>query len=205
MLVLAFETLQRLITLRERNRRNTHRLSELKVESDKYKELSNTDSLTGISNRAGLMHRVSSIMQNNQHQLMGYAVMVLDVDHFKKINDENGHDIGDNILKNLSHSIKDFIRSDDYIARWGGEEFVILAHLRAKGSERILAEKIRMMVESTTFENDQAINITVSLGVAIAQFDETFDDVFKRADKNLYKAKSNGRNRVVYDQIIDSS
>jgi len=200
MLVLAFEAIRRLLALRARTQGHNKRLSELKIESDKYKELSNTDALTGVANRVGFAKRVHSITKGDNDQLLGYALMVLDIDHFKSINDKYGHDIGDSVLKEFAISVSNFIRSEDCFARWGGEEFVILAHMKNPNSVHVLSEKIRSNIEASTFEASNPIKVTVSIGVAIPQLGESFDELFKRADTNLYKAKRNGRNQVVYEE-----
>lgn len=199
MLIIGFEAIKRFLYLRERNQHHANRLSELRLESDKYKELSNTDALTGVSNRVGFAKRLNAITDGDNDQLLGYALMVLDIDHFKAVNDEHGHDVGDKVLKEFAEKISTFIRADDSFARWGGEEFVILAHVKNPGSENVLAEKIRTKIEETGFLDSSSIKLTLSIGVATTKLGESFDELFKRADKNLYKAKRGGRNQVVYD------
>lgn len=197
--ILALEAISWLLRQRERSRENINRLSALEVESEKYKELSSTDSLTGVANRSGFSKKLELISNDKGCQLHGYALLVLDIDHFKSINDEHGHLMGDVVLKEFAERVATFIRAEDVFARWGGEEFIILARMRSQGSERVLAEKIRSKVEESGFGADKSIVATVSIGVAVSKPGDTFDDLFEQADKHLYTAKRNGRNQVVYN------
>ena len=199
MLILALEAISWFLALRERSRDSINRLSELKVESDKYKVLSSTDSLTGVTNRGGFSKRLELINNANNDQLLGYAVMVLDIDHFKSINDEHGHFVGDDVLKEFAERVSTFIRAEDIFARWGGEEFIVLARLKSSGAEYVLAEKIRAKIEGSNFGADNSIKITVSIGVAVSKAGDSFDELFKQADNNLYTAKRSGRNQVIYN------
>ena len=202
MLILVLEAIKWFLALREKSLDSINRLSELKVESDKYKALSSTDTLTGVANRGGFTKKLELINNGNNHQLLGYAVMVLDIDHFKSINDEHGHFVGDDILKEFAERVSTFIRAEDSFARWGGEEFIILARLKTLGSEYILAEKIRSKIEDSNFGADKSIKITVSIGVAVSKAGDSFDELFKQADSNLYTAKRSGRNQVVYNTSL---
>jgi diguanylate cyclase (GGDEF)-like protein len=195
--ILALEALSWFLRQQDRCRENTDRLSVLEVESEKYKELSSTDTLTGVANRSGFSKKLELISNDKECQLHCYALLVLDIDHFKHINDEHGHFMGDVVLKEFAERVAAFIRAEDFFARWGGEEFVILARLQSQGSEYVLAEKIRAKVEESAF-GDQSIVVTVSIGVAVSKTGDTFDDLFKQADENLYTAKRKGRNQVVY-------
>ena len=197
--ILAIEAISWLLRQRDRSREHSNRLSALEVESEKYKELSSTDSLTGVANRNGFLKKLELISNDKDCQLHCYGLLVLDIDHFKHINDEHGHFMGDVVLKEFAERIATFIRAEDFFARWGGEEFIILARLQSAGSEYVLAEKIRAKVEESNFGADNSMVATVSIGVAVSKPGDTFDDLFKQADKNLYTAKRNGRNQVVYN------
>ncbi|NPA11093.1 MAG: diguanylate cyclase [Epsilonproteobacteria bacterium] len=147
------------------------------------KAKSEIDYLTGTFNRAACNRRI-------QH-LNNYSMLVVDIDHFKKINDTYGHDMGDKILKEIANLLKGSVRSDDIVCRWGGEEFVIILKNAKLNDAQKVAEKIRQAIQNHTFEG---INVTVSIGVE--EFKGNFDKTFKEADIKLYRAKNNGRNRV---------
>ena len=137
-------------------------------------------------------------MQNEIQRAKRYkrplSLIIFDIDHFKKINDTYGHKVGDEVLKALSKLIKKNIRKIDFAARWGGEEFVILApETNVEGAKK-LAEKLRQAVE--TYKFPTVGKVTISLGVAQLEPDEKPEDFIVRADMALYKAKEGGRNRV---------
>lgn len=120
---------------------------------------------------------------------------MFDIDHFKKVNDTYGHDVGDYVLESISKIIKTSVRETDIFARWGGEEFLILcAEINIENTE-ILAEKLRESIGTYNFEN--VGNITASFGVTIYDEKDDRDTFLKRVDEALYEAKENGRNRVV--------
>jgi diguanylate cyclase (GGDEF)-like protein len=122
---------------------------------------------------------------------------VLDLDNFKKINDTHGHAIGDSVLQQTASVLKRCVRSYDIVARWGGEEFVILFQCMDTSNILPFAEKIRKSVESTSFLDGKLGKITVSVGAASIVKSELFEQAFMRADKAMYKAKTSGRNRTI--------
>lgn len=170
-------------------------LSELEEKSALYKQQSETDKLTGISNREGLAQTLAIIEKNNEEDQ--YGLLILDIDYFKSVNDKHGHVIGDQILEELAKLISNNLRHEDLVARWGGEEFVILFRYSDQFSVNYLAEKIRMNVAKYQFVDGSPITITVSIGATTLRTNEKFKDSFIRADKALYEAKAKGRNRVV--------
>jgi len=125
------------------------------------------------------------------------ALLVLDIDHFKQINDTRGHDTGDRVLRELTALIQRQLRSTDWLARWGGEEFVVLLPSVRTGHATVLAENLRTAVEGHVFEPNAPVPVTVSVGLALRGAGEGFEALFKRADEALYQAKRSGRNRVV--------
>jgi diguanylate cyclase (GGDEF)-like protein len=168
----------------------------LRVTSDVYKALSATDPLTGISNRAGITRITNELFAGHEVR-EGVGLLVLDIDHFKNINDVRGHDSGDRILKEFTDLVSRGIRADDKFARWGGEEFLLLSSNIHRDGLVALAEKLRRLVEDHVFEQTHApLRLTVSIGVAYAEPGDDFDGLFKRADTALYEAKASGRNRV---------
>ena len=125
------------------------------------------------------------------------ALIIIDIDHFKRINDRRGHDVGDNILKQFTLIVSSNIRSDDIFGRWGGEEFILICPKTNIDNAFYLAEKIRKIVSDTMFEEEKPVTITASFGVGTIQQDEDFASAFKRVDAALYKAKSIGRNCTI--------
>lgn len=125
------------------------------------------------------------------------GVMMLDIDHFKKVNDSYGHNVGDEVLKRLVRVVKSSIRANDALIRWGGEEFIILTLVGSVDNLYTIAEHIRRSVEGAYFE--LAKHITISMGMTFYNENEEIKDTIKRADDALYKAKNSGRNRVEKD------
>jgi diguanylate cyclase (GGDEF)-like protein len=153
------------------------------------------DALTGIYNRQAFNDIATHKMHLFQQSHESLAVVILDIDHFKQINDHHGHDIGDEVLKFVTSTIVTLIRKGDYLFRLGGEEFVLLLPNSDHNSAIAIAQKIRQHFETCGFSTD--IYITVSLGVTQIQPDDmTIDQPLKRADEKLYEAKNSGRNRV---------
>ncbi|WP_223670013.1 diguanylate cyclase domain-containing protein [Kangiella shandongensis] len=151
-----------------------------------------TDRLTGLHNREFLEKRYVSYQTNNSH----IALLLLDVDYFKNINDNYGHLTGDEVLIELSHLLKDNIRKTDTLARWGGEEFAILCPATEPGQAKTFSEKMRNLVANHQFS--KVNSITCSIGVSCSHQNESLKNLFARADKALYDSKHNGRNRVTY-------
>jgi len=171
-------------------------ITHIEKERSSYRKQASTDELTQLYNRTGfnneLKHALDAIEFNNEE----LSIILFDLDHFKRVNDTYGHLIGDKILIELSAHMKTLIRTNDRLARWGGEEFVaLLPNTDIKGA-MILAEKMRESIEKYPFFHD--IPLTCSFGVAcISDKNETATSLFDKADKALYKAKRAGRNRVI--------
>ncbi len=153
------------------------------------------DTLTGVYNRRGCMKR----LKNGNKR---YALLYIDIDHFKKINDTYGHDVGDNVLKEVARLITAHIRKDDVFCRQGGEEFLLFVANASEPQAAAIAEKLRKHIQFHKFE--KVGNITVSVGIAIRERNESIGSLIARADKNLYRAKNSGRNRVVSEEKKDS-
>ncbi len=152
------------------------------------------DNLTGIYNR----HKFEELftLESERSRRFGHplSMILIDIDHFKLVNDMYGHDIGDRVLKHLAQIVQENIRKIDIFARWGGEEFLVLSPNTDFESIQSLAEKLRVAVANATFPEIQ--HITISLGLSVFEKEDTFSELFKRADKGLYEAKENGRNRI---------
>lgn len=174
-------------------------IQERKEIEQELKRLATTDTLTGAANRRCFFELAEQEFKRVRRYKNSVAFLVLDIDHFKTINDNYGHQGGDEVLRVFVQACKKELREADVFGRIGGEEFAILLPETDQPSARLVAERIRQKIERMviTFE-EQAIKITVSIGVAtIAITDKSFDQVFQRADTALYEAKNSGRNRVI--------
>lgn len=157
-----------------------------------------TDPLTGLYNRRFLQERLPYELANNNLKAFDSAILMIDLDHFKKINDDFGHIAGDKILKDFSTILGNCIREDyDWIVRYGGEEFIVyLKNIKADNLDKV-CEKIRAAVEKTTFKyEDHIIPITVSIGASHIKSTafQCYEDILKVTDEQLYLAKQAGRN-----------
>jgi len=151
----------------------------------------NIDPLTGIYRKNYLNDIASKILKDNEK----FALVVLDLDDFKKINDTYGHQVGDNILKEFVKLVKIQIRKEDIFARWGGEEFLLLMKDTTPQDVKHRIESIRTQIDEYIF--DVVEHITCSFGIACTTKDDDIDSLLYRADKALYEAKATGKNRVI--------
>lgn len=169
--------------------------SILENETNHYKQLSMLDQLTGLLNRYGATHYIDKNFSETKHQQV--ALVIIDIDYFKRINDSYGHSGGDLILQKIARILRDNIRATDYAARWGGEEFLIIMPATDLIDAREIAEELRAQVEHARFEDLPDLNVTISLGVGAIDDVEPFHMLFRRVDVALYQAKAQGRNRVI--------
>lgn len=176
-----------------------HKQQSLEEEKKSLRELADTDPLTGVYNRTGMESHIKRVFGNDGAKA-DLALMLMDIDHFKQLNDTHGHDMGDKVLKAFAAGIAANLRATDMFARWGGEEFIIISESKSVNTLYNFAEKLREITEKQTFGADSEVSITVSIGITMAYKGDAFDEAFKRADKALYKAKESGRNRVEYEQ-----
>ncbi len=158
------------------------------------KEQASTDSLTRLFNRSKFDEVLADEIELSNDTSSSLCVIFADIDFFKKINDEFGHSIGDEVLKEFAQILRESIRINDFIARWGGEEFIITLQSTSKEQAEFIAQKIRQKVENHTFKH--VGKRTISLGVTQYIANESFESFIKRSDNALYKAQENGRNRV---------
>ncbi|MEW5756704.1 MAG: GGDEF domain-containing protein [Pseudomonadota bacterium] len=156
------------------------------------------DAMTGVFNRRTMDERVEHEIKLAQRYGHSLSLIVLDIDHFKRVNDTYGHSAGDCLIKALADILKNNARSSDYVFRYGGEEFVmLLPNTKLKGA-KLVAERVRKAVESTECVcNETAMRMTVSLGVADLMSNDTRETLFLRTDEALYQAKNSGRNQTV--------
>ncbi|HBT18606.1 MAG TPA: hypothetical protein DEA52_00965, partial [Clostridiaceae bacterium] len=163
-------------------------------ENATLKEQVMVDHLTGLKNRYYLDHFVKKKLDALDTEGKTASMIILDIDHFKKVNDEYGHDVGDRVLATVSTILSGAFRKSDVVARLGGEEFIVLLYDTPLDTAKILAERARYLIAKEQF--DIEVPVTISLGVAEKESTESFNDLYKRADDALYQAKSLGRNQV---------
>jgi diguanylate cyclase (GGDEF)-like protein len=167
------------------------------------------DSLTGVGNRAALDNALLREIQLSERYHQPFSLLVIDIDHFKHINDEHGHSNGDQVLKNISRLIQQVCRTSDMVFRYGGEEFVVLLSKTDLAGATTIAERLRKAISLGTFKlgNCQTA-LTVSIGVGsrrMSQPSEDAESLFERADRALYRAKALGRNCVVTSEDAPAS
>ncbi|MFT9496971.1 GGDEF domain-containing protein [Anaerosolibacter sp.] len=160
---------------------------------DTLEHLVNYDGLTKVYNRRYFNEYLNHEMEKSERYNKNLSLIMFDIDHFKKVNDTYGHDVGDSVLKELSDLIQAHIRKCDILARIGGEEFAIIATETNVDNGLVFSEKLRKIVEEYDFKHIG--KITISLGVTQFNHGDNSDLIYKRADTALYKAKNNGRNR----------
>ncbi len=180
--------------VRESEAKLKETLSELEHKQEELDYLSKYDILTNIYNRRGLYSEIKKLEIDGK--LIGSSVILFDIDHFKRVNDTFGHDVGDDVLTEISVVIKGLISDNEIFARYGGEEFIIISKGTGLQETCGIAEIIRNGVEKHNFKTIN--NLTVSLGVSTFRSKDTSDTWITNADAALYKAKSNGRNKVYY-------
>lgn len=154
------------------------------------RELSIKDPLTGAGNRRAMEEKLLETTEQNNPQ--NPSIILIDLDEFKKVNDQYGHSIGDTILRDFVEVVSQILTPDDHLYRFGGEEFVIISHIRNQENTAKLAEQLRKSIEEHRFEKN--LRITISLGIAEYKPDETGFEWLGRADKAMYQAKGAGRN-----------
>lgn len=159
-----------------------------------YAHEATTDHLTGLHNRASLDKRLAEEIARQDHYGESLSVIITDIDYFKRVNDEYGHDVGDTVLKEFAHLLTSHVRESDFVARFGGEEFMILCPNTSAEQASILAEKLRNNIANFPFE--RVGHKTASFGVAEYQQDLSAKQLFVLADQALYQAKKGGRNQV---------
>lgn len=170
----------------------------LQEEKEKFERLSSTDSLTGIANRRRMQQRLDEAAARFARDGVSFSVLLIDIDHFKTINDQYGHQCGDAVLIELVERLQASLRLEDVLARWGGEEFLVLLPRHTAPEGRVAGERLRLAIASAPFFwKTQPLDITISLGIDEMGRGDTVDALLSRADHFLYAAKASGRNRIV--------
>lgn len=172
---------------------------ELEQSKNSFKEQkikATIDPLTGLPNREAYQQRTNEELTRFQRYGSPLSLVICDIDHFKRINDSYGHLAGDKVLQLIARLLQKNIRDTDFIARFGGEEFIILMPETTAAQALVAADNLRMRIEQTPFNfRKERVSVTMSLGIAEFQENETPNNAFERADKALYEVKSSGRNR----------
>ena len=164
-------------------------------------EMAITDQLTGLHNRRYMARHLDSLISNAQKSNKPLSFLIMDIDHFKSVNDTHGHDIGDEVLREFANRISANIRGIDLACRYGGEEFVVAMPDTDLDLAYTIAERLRKSVETTPFEISRVpgtLNVTISIGIAVSQGDgDNAEKLLHRADQALYRPQREGRNRVI--------
>jgi diguanylate cyclase len=180
-------------TLEQKVVERTH---ELQVANVELAHIARYDALTGLHNRRAFNDYLEYLFTQMSRTEQTYAVLLIDIDFFKKVNDTFGHEMGDQVLQRVAEILPSTLRITDFVARLGGEEFIALLPATTLDGAAHLAEKIRMTIEQEQMIENHPISL--SIGVSLVQLDDRdMNDAIRRADKNLYMAKQQGRNRVI--------
>jgi len=181
-------------------RERVQNLLNLTLAYRELEELSTTDFLTGAFNRRYFMEIATTELKRHQRHGKNTSVLILDIDHFKEVNDTYGHSVGDQALRHLVRICRDNLREEDIFARYGGEEFCALLPETDASTAKEAAERLRYNIENTPMEFDeQLLHLSVSIGLSgiDARQETDIEPWLERADQALYRAKEQGRNRVV--------
>lgn len=186
-------------------------LDDLEQANSKLLELSITDELTQLFNVRHFKHELVEEHERAKRYNYPYSLLFIDIDHFKKYNDNHGHKAGDMVLSKLGELLMDSVRASDIVARYGGEEFVVLCPFTSSDEGFEIAERLRQIIEGNEFilpgfeDVDEVKSITVSIGIAsFPHHGHTPEEVLKTSDKALYKSKHNGRNIVTLSQLLEN-
>jgi diguanylate cyclase (GGDEF)-like protein len=195
-LIYSFLTVSCLFAFYEYVSKNSfNRLQEM---SQKFERQAMEDPLTGLLNRRGMREKLQHEFERSQRYNNDLTVMMCDIDHFKAINDQYGHDKGDEIIKSLGRIFKSGLRKQDSVARWGGEEYLFLLPETNGNQGMQLAEQLRNQIEKERYtQDDKIFSISISIGLHQIAATDTINQAITKADTNLYKAKEQGRNRCI--------
>ncbi|MCD2173242.1 DUF1883 domain-containing protein [Rhizobium sp. C4] len=183
-------------------------MGEILKELHQYKRIANTDALTGLANRRAFDEKLASIFAPGQPHRA--ALVICDVDHFKKFNDTYGHLVGDKVLTIVAEILLKHARDDVFVARAGGEEFVMVIEGRDAAEVLSIADSVRIALEQTPFRDEEAGadygRITISMGICMKADATDAKDIYSKADSALYASKKGGRNRcTVFDAALQAA
>lgn len=174
------------------------RLQQARADKEELERLANFDSLTGLYNRQAILGKLRELVNRTKRYKEDFSLSMLDIDHFKRVNDRYGHLTGDEVLEKIATLIRQNIRNTDVAGRYGGEEFIIILPQADLSSALVVAERIRIVIENAEMKDsaENVFAITVSQGLSGWEPGEDVHSLISRADEALYTAKENGRNRV---------
>lgn len=173
-------------------------LSQERKYTEKLAEMANHDALTNVHNRHYFNQELEKEIAKSRRYKIDLSLLMIDIDHFKKVNDTYGHQVGDQVLKTLASICKQVLRDVDIVVRFGGEEFIVILPSTNISGALLTAERIRQAVEAETFTYDD-VNLKCTVSVGVTSYDNadwTDKDLIKAADIALYEAKQNGRNQI---------
>jgi diguanylate cyclase (GGDEF)-like protein len=186
---------RRTVRLSAASQHSLQRLNEsLRLETRSLARMSRTDALTGVLNRKGLAEELLRLARLGGDAMFPLTLVFIDIDHFKRVNDAYGHDIGDEVIRALAGLVRSAVQRDDLFARWGGEEFLLVFRDMPAPEARVVAERLRWRIAD--HEWPEGIRVTCSFGVAEWHRGEDMNDGVRRADEAMYRAKQAGRDRV---------
>jgi diguanylate cyclase (GGDEF)-like protein len=186
---------RRALTLSAASQHSLQRLNEsLRLETRSLARMARTDPLTGVLNRKGLADELLRLARQGGDALFPLTLMFIDIDHFKRVNDVHGHDVGDQVIKSLAALVRSAVQREDLFARWGGEEFLLVFRNMTALEARGIAERLRERI--SIHDWPEGLQVTCSFGVAEWRGGEDMSEGVKRADEAMYRAKQNGRDRV---------
>ena len=180
------------------------RTSSCRSNQEQLERLANIDSLTGLLNRRAILNKLDEYIANTRRYEDNLSVLMLDIDHFKRINDKYGHVTGDDVLERVASLLQKRIRDTDTAGRYGGEEFLITLPKTDLSSALIVAERIRRSIKVTKMKNPtgKVFLITISQGLEIYQPGDDIHSLISRVDSLLYQAKRNGRDRIETSHLV---
>lgn len=200
-LLLSFCTVTFLSAFYEYSRQRTYEM--MRILSAQYEQQALHDTLTLLPNRRGISQLLDQELKRHHRTQSPLTLILVDVDKFKQINDTYGHNNGDIVLQRTAQLLRQNIRRQDIVSRWGGEEFLMVVPETSEESAAILAEKVRKTLENTAFWlDDREIKVTASFGICEVNHEISLNRGLSMADKALYKAKQLGRNKVVCAQTM---
>ena len=187
--------------LNDELRASLKEVEELRKELEITRGQALIDPLTGVKNRRGVEKVVEDLQADGNSGMSGCGLMIIDIDHFKRINDSHGHLLGDKVIRSVAQLLVAAVKGRDTVSRWGGEEFLVLLPDTPLEGTKALAEIIRTTIERGRIRrldsSEHIGTVTVSVGIASYRSNDSFHDLVDRADRALYAAKKGGRNRVM--------
>jgi diguanylate cyclase (GGDEF)-like protein len=186
-----------LALLASRLRNDNQSLVETQRSKMHFEHQASTDALTGVHNRHWMGRAFPRALQRCSHNKQPFAMMVVDIDHFKKVNDTYGHLVGDLALKTVARCMAENLRPHDLLARYGGEEFAVLLTEADLDAAKMVAERLRTKIAAAEIRTDDiSFHVTLSIGITPTQHEDKLENLINEADQALYRAKQMGRNRV---------